>query len=288
MVENRYFVSLQRMLHYMETHLQENITVRQIAQSAGYSPWHCSRIFKEYIGESPGVYLRKMRLMRGYQMLYGTSVKEVAGACGFSSMEGFSKAFCREFGIYPSQMKKEKIPGKRVYEWKNTEKTWGKGGNPTENGLWQFEYFDPVSNRYGLMKWSKNEFCAPFETEDSSDPFWYCLHRNRGYGMHPGRVARAVKTFVCPEDGRVEFFLSAGRLFHYRPIQEGVSPSRVQVLKNETELTPFTVLIDTSPVQFRMETSVKQGDKLRFVLDSMGDAVCDGLMLYRQWISYID
>ncbi len=288
MVENRYFVSLQKMLHYMEGHLQENITVKEIAQSAGYSLWHCSRIFKEYIGESPGGYLRKMRLMRGYQMLYGSSVGEVARACGFTTLEGFSKAFRRQFGIAPSQVKKEKMPGKRVFEWKYTDEMWGKGENPTKNSLWQFEYFDPVLNRFGLMKWNKNEFSAPFEKTDASDPYWYCIHRNDGYGMHPGRVSWAVKTFVCPEDGEVNFFISVGRCIDFRHVWERATPCRVQILKNETPLTPFTVLTDTSPVRLQVKTSVNRGDKLRFVLDSMGDAVCDGLVLYRQWISYID
>ncbi|WP_285717981.1 hypothetical protein [Pelosinus sp. IPA-1] len=39
--------AVQRMQNYIEEHLTEPIMLYRLAQAAGYSPWHASRIFKE-------------------------------------------------------------------------------------------------------------------------------------------------------------------------------------------------------------------------------------------------
>lgn len=45
--------AVQRMQNYIEEHLTESITLYMLAQAAGYSPWHASRIFKKLIGKTP-------------------------------------------------------------------------------------------------------------------------------------------------------------------------------------------------------------------------------------------
>ncbi|WP_246579160.1 hypothetical protein [Alkaliphilus flagellatus] len=37
--------AVQRMQDYIDAHITEPITLHMLAQSAGYSPWHCARIF---------------------------------------------------------------------------------------------------------------------------------------------------------------------------------------------------------------------------------------------------
>ena len=47
-----------QMQNYIEGHLDEPITLHALAKSAGYSPWHCARIFKELTGKAPFEYIR--------------------------------------------------------------------------------------------------------------------------------------------------------------------------------------------------------------------------------------
>lgn len=42
--------AVQKMQDYVETHLHEPITLKNLADAAGYSPWHAAKIFKELLG----------------------------------------------------------------------------------------------------------------------------------------------------------------------------------------------------------------------------------------------
>ena len=42
--------AVQRMQLHIEKHLHEKISLKNLADVAGYSPWHADRIFKELTG----------------------------------------------------------------------------------------------------------------------------------------------------------------------------------------------------------------------------------------------
>jgi AraC-like DNA-binding protein len=46
-------MAVQRMQEYIDAHLCEKITLKQLADAAGYSSWHAARIFKENTGRTP-------------------------------------------------------------------------------------------------------------------------------------------------------------------------------------------------------------------------------------------
>jgi AraC family transcriptional regulator len=52
------------MQDYIDEHIAEPISMHDLAESAGYSPWHAARLFKEFSGYSPFEYIRKLRLSR--------------------------------------------------------------------------------------------------------------------------------------------------------------------------------------------------------------------------------
>ena len=53
-MDNREAVyAVSRMQEYIDGHINEMITLRQLADAAGYSPWHSARIFKELTGKTP-------------------------------------------------------------------------------------------------------------------------------------------------------------------------------------------------------------------------------------------
>lgn len=93
-----------RMQDYIENHLQEPITLHDLALVANYSPWHSARMFKELTGKAPFEYIRSYRLSKAAMILRDEKKKiiDVAFDFMFGSHEGFTKAFSKTFGIPPS------------------------------------------------------------------------------------------------------------------------------------------------------------------------------------------
>lgn len=93
--------AVERMQSYIESHLKGNITLHQLADAAGYSPWHAAKIFKELTGKSPFEYIRLLRLSRAAVRLREEDVKivDVAFDFVFDSHEGFTRAFSKQFGL---------------------------------------------------------------------------------------------------------------------------------------------------------------------------------------------
>jgi len=46
-------MAVQRMQDYISAHIRKPITLAELAKSAGYSPWHSARLFKELTGRPP-------------------------------------------------------------------------------------------------------------------------------------------------------------------------------------------------------------------------------------------
>ena len=104
--------AVSRMQHYIETHLDEAITLEGIADAAGYSKYHAVRIFKELTGRTPFETIRALRLTKAAQALQSCQGKvvDVAVSTGFDSHDGFTRAFTRQFGITPQRYRTETPP----------------------------------------------------------------------------------------------------------------------------------------------------------------------------------
>ena len=93
-----------RMKAFIDAHLEQPVTLQQLAAAAGYSPTHCIRIFREAFGQTPVAYLRAQRLDSAACELARTarSVTAIALDFEFGSHEGFTRAFARHFGKSPA------------------------------------------------------------------------------------------------------------------------------------------------------------------------------------------
>lgn len=82
----------------------EPLTVEEIAQAAGISPYHFIRLFRRAFGCTPGRYLRERRLTRARQLLASSDlpVTEVCFAVGFESLGSFCTLFRRSHGDTPA------------------------------------------------------------------------------------------------------------------------------------------------------------------------------------------
>lgn len=104
--------TIQILQEYMEHNLNKSITLKELADVVGYSPWHMSRMFKEATGKTPFDYLRGLRLTKAALQLRDSDnrVIDVALDFVFDSQEGFTRAFTKEFGLSPYKYSKSTPP----------------------------------------------------------------------------------------------------------------------------------------------------------------------------------
>lgn len=105
-------LAVQRMQEYIEEHLDEDINLAQLSQASLYSPWHSYRIFREHTGLTVAEYIRRLRLSKSAVRLKDgeNRVTDIAFSLGFGSVDGYQRAFKREFGCNPAEYAKTKIP----------------------------------------------------------------------------------------------------------------------------------------------------------------------------------
>lgn len=104
--------AVQRMQEYIETNLSESITFAGLARVSFFSPWHSYRLFVDYVGMTPAKYIRKLRLSKSALKLRDNICKiaEVAFEMGFGSVDGYQRAFRREFGCNPREYAVNPVP----------------------------------------------------------------------------------------------------------------------------------------------------------------------------------
>lgn len=99
---------LHRVLRYIDEHLDQPLSLEELAKVAHFSPFHFHRIFSAAAGETLGNYLTRRRVETAAARLAsqpGLSVLSLALSVGFQSGEAFSRAFKRHFGLAPSAWK---------------------------------------------------------------------------------------------------------------------------------------------------------------------------------------
>ena len=104
--------AVQRMQDYIEAHLDEKIGLSELSEVSMFSPWYSYRLFQEYTGLTPSGYIRRLRLAKAALRIKNEHIRmiDVAFDLGFGSVDGFTRAFTREFGMCPSTYAAEPVP----------------------------------------------------------------------------------------------------------------------------------------------------------------------------------
>lgn len=103
---------VQKMQDFIEEHLAEGISLAELGQEVNVSPWYAHRLFRQETGYSPSDYIRRLRISKSALRLRDETVRitDVAFDMGFGSVDGYTRAFRREFGINPHEYAKNPIP----------------------------------------------------------------------------------------------------------------------------------------------------------------------------------
>lgn len=109
---NEQILAVQRMQDYIETHLTDEITMADLAGASLFSPWYSYRLFKMLTGITPSDYIRRLRLSESAKKLKNEDAKisDIAFEIGFGSVDGYQRAFVREFGCNPKEYAKNPVP----------------------------------------------------------------------------------------------------------------------------------------------------------------------------------
>lgn len=104
--------AVQRMQDYIGEHLTENITLAELSRVSLFSPWYSYRLFTQQVGITPADYIRRMRLSKSALKLRDDRcrITDVAFEMGFGSVDGYQRAFLREFGCNPREYALNPVP----------------------------------------------------------------------------------------------------------------------------------------------------------------------------------
>jgi transcriptional regulator GlxA family with amidase domain len=98
---------------HVRMHLGGRLSLPELARVSCMSPRNFSRVFKAEVGVAPAKAIERLRVDSARAALEsgGSSVQQVAAACGFGSPERMRRSFLRVLGTAPSALKR---PGRRV------------------------------------------------------------------------------------------------------------------------------------------------------------------------------
>ena len=105
-------LAVQRMQDYIGENLSRDISLSDLARVSLFSPWYSYRLFQEYLDMTPTEYVRSLRLSRAALRLREEKCRVIDAALdvGFGSVDTFTRAFFREFGLNPSDYVKDPVP----------------------------------------------------------------------------------------------------------------------------------------------------------------------------------
>lgn len=96
-------------LWFIETHFASEISLDEVAQIAGVSPFYLTRAFGDMTGVSLMRYVRGRRLTEAARALANGAgdILTVAIGAGYGSHEAFTRAFRDQFGLTPEAMRRQ-------------------------------------------------------------------------------------------------------------------------------------------------------------------------------------
>lgn len=95
-------------LKYIHDHIAEPMTIAEMSERFGYSPWYFCDLFHRFTGMTFGEYIRHQRIqLAALDILDDRKATDVAVTYGYETLGGFNKAFLKEYGCLPREFKKK-------------------------------------------------------------------------------------------------------------------------------------------------------------------------------------
>jgi AraC family transcriptional regulator len=100
---------LRRVREFINGHLDEDLTLAEIAEAADLSPYHFARAFKRSTGLTPQQYVTERRIERAKQLLAESRlpIVDVSAFAGFKNQSHFTTTFRRLTAMTPKAYREE-------------------------------------------------------------------------------------------------------------------------------------------------------------------------------------
>lgn len=104
-------IQIREIIEYIQNNLFEDLSVAKIAEKFFITKEYLGAFFKKNTGISLVAYIRKARLSYAAKLVVTTNKKmiEISEMSGFNSLPTFMRTFKSEFGMTPTEMRKEYI-----------------------------------------------------------------------------------------------------------------------------------------------------------------------------------
>ncbi|MFS0725585.1 response regulator transcription factor [Paenibacillus sp. 1P07SE] len=106
--ENKNNIVMERCLHYVHSHLGEEISFEDLAKRFYFHPSYFSTLFKKYTGMPFTEYLTRLRVETAHSILRNSDKKvyEVAREVGYRDVKYFTKLYKKHYGLTPEEGRK--------------------------------------------------------------------------------------------------------------------------------------------------------------------------------------
>jgi AraC family transcriptional regulator len=123
-----------RVIDYIEANIGADLSLKELADVAHFSPFHFHRIFRGIVGETLNDFIQRIRIEKAAAKLMlnpKKSITEIAFECGFSSSAAFARSFRETYDMHASDWrsgghyqhgKNSKVKGKDKQAVSNIEK----------------------------------------------------------------------------------------------------------------------------------------------------------------------
>jgi AraC family transcriptional regulator len=100
---------LRKVMELVHAGMESDLSLEELADAAGLSITHFSRMFRESTGQSPHQFVLCRRVDRAKEMLRSAEARvlDVAVACGFKTQQHCARVFHRVCGVSPTQYRQE-------------------------------------------------------------------------------------------------------------------------------------------------------------------------------------
>ncbi|WP_186445852.1 response regulator [Paenibacillus cremeus] len=107
-VNNNMRLVIKRACEYIQTHLQEELGLKQMSDYCNLSPSYFGVLFKQYTGKSFVNYVNQTRMEQAMELLRQSDMKiyEVAEEVGFASLPYFNRVFKTVTSMTPNEYRK--------------------------------------------------------------------------------------------------------------------------------------------------------------------------------------
>jgi len=157
-LRDEYTARVNRVIDYIEANISSDLSLKELADVAHFSPFHFHRIFRGMVGETLNDFIQRIRVEKAATKLVlnpKKSITDIAFECGFSSSSAFARSFRETYDMSASD--------------------WRSGGHLQHGKNSQAKSKD----RQSVSNLGKDSAVSLYYNQDTNNQLWRVKMRNR-------------------------------------------------------------------------------------------------------------